>query len=170
MKKPLVSIKRTTLESDEQYTPESCLPPLCQFLDKDKAYYEATSGISKHMVKGFQKLGFDFRESTKDFFETTKEDVYDAVVTNPPYTAKDKFLEHCYELKKPFALLLPVSSIQGVFRGKLFAKYGISLLVYSKRIRWVGLGNQPAFGSAWYMGNGFAPENNKLYFTDEVDG
>ena len=165
MKKPTVSFLRSNSESDEQYTPSSCLPPLTQFLDKTKTYYEATSATSKHMVEGFRDLGFDFKESSKNFFDVTSDEVYDGVITNPPYTLKDEFLKHCYDLGKPFALLLPVSSIQGMARGKMFKEFGISLLVYNRRIRWVGLGNQPAFGSAWYMGNGLT-EPNRIWFTD----
>ena len=48
-----------------------------------------------------------------DFFDCASDDVYDGVITNPPYSLKDKFIEHCYELDKPFALLLPVTAIQG---------------------------------------------------------
>lgn len=166
--KATASYLRKTKESDECYTPASCLQPLTPFLDKTKTYYEATSGTSKHMLNGFRDLGYSFKGSTKNFFDCGLDDIQDGIVTNPPYTLKDEFLERCYDLGRPFALLLPVSSLQGGFRGKLFMKYGISLLVYTKRIRFVSMGNQPAFGNAWYMGNGFCPENNKIYFTDKV--
>jgi hypothetical protein len=94
---------------------------------------------------------------SKDFFECTSADVYDGIVTNPPYSIKDKFIEHCYKLDKPFALLLPVASFQGGKRGNMFIERGMSALVYNNRIDFTGKGN-PHFGVAWFI-HGFLPPN-----------
>ena len=69
------------------------------------------------------------------------------MITNPPYSIKDKFIARCYEINKPFALLLPVSSIQGIKRGCMFNEFGIDLLVLNKRIDFTG-GGSPHFGVA----------------------
>lgn len=55
------------------------------------------------------------------------------IVSNPPYTQKDRVIERLYELEKPFAVLLPLNSLQGVGRYKYF-KNGIQLLTFDKRI------------------------------------
>lgn len=121
-----------TAESDECYTPENMLSPLFNFLDKDKTYYEATSTHSGSIVKALQQGGYNVvGNEGKDFFDCGPDDIYDGVITNPPYSIKDKFIEHCYELEKPFALLLPVAAFQGNKRGKLFMDLGISALVYN---------------------------------------
>lgn len=152
-------------ESDECWTPPSAVKPLWKFIDPTKTYYEACSGKSSQMLDGFRAMGVDIRASgDKDFFECGPEDVFDGVITNPPYSKKDKFIEHCYNLGKPFALLLPVAAFQGQFRGKLYQKYGISALVYNKRIDFTGKG-APPFGVAFFMGNGFC-EPNRIWFTD----
>lgn len=67
-----------------------------------------------------------------DFFMYEPED-YDVIVSNPPFSKKDKILERLYELNKPFAVLLPMNSLQGQSRYKLF-KNGIQLLSFDKRI------------------------------------
>lgn len=150
-------------ESDECYTPEDDVSAIFPFLSKDKTYYEATSGISNSIVNSFTKNGFNIVSSEgKDFFSCCAVDIYDGVVTNPPYSKKDQFIEKCYELGKPFALLLPVAASQGQKRGKLFKELGISMLVYNKRVDFTGKG-APPFGVAWFMGNGFC-EPNKLWF------
>ena len=144
----------TNADSDECYTPPEAIFPLLRYIDKSKIWYEATSGTSNSIVKCMQTKGFKAIESSVDFFDYNNE--YDGIITNPPYSQKDKFLKRCYELGKPFALLLPVSSIQGIARGKLFIKHGVQLLVLSKRIDFTGKGN-PHFGVAWFC-SGILPE------------
>lgn len=155
-------------DSDEVYTPEKSLISLIPFIDKSKTYYEPTSSSSLQMVKGFRSLGINIVESgEKDFFTCGTKDVYDGCISNPPYSIKDKFIEHCYNLGKPFALLLPVAAFQGQKRGALFKQYGISALVYNSRVDFTGKGS-PTFGVAWFMGNGFSDhmkgESGKLWF------
>lgn len=55
------------------------------------------------------------------------------IVSNPPYTQKDRVIERLYELEKPFAVLLPLNSLQGVGRYRYF-KNGIQILTFDKRI------------------------------------
>lgn len=58
---------------------------------------------------------------------------YDVIISNPPFTQKDAVLKRLYELGKPFAILLPLNSLQGVSRYKYF-KQGIQILTFDKRI------------------------------------
>ena len=58
---------------------------------------------------------------------------YDVIVSNPPFSIKDKILERLYELNKPFAVLLPMNSLQGQSRYKFFER-GIQLLSFDQRI------------------------------------
>ena len=142
-------LKRTNSDErgDECYTPEHALLPLLPFLDKSKVWYEATSGHSKSIVDCMRGNGFTCMESEGNFFD--QDNVYDGIVTNPPFSVKDAFIERCYAHNVPFALLLPVSSIQGIKRGSLFEKFGIQLLVLNKRIDFTGKGS-PHFGVAWF--------------------
>ncbi len=147
-----------TPESDECYTPANQVECLLKYIPKDKIYYEATSGKSNSIIEGCRANGYDIRGSDgKDFFSCTSDDVYDGIITNPPYSQKDQFIEHCYKLGKPFALLLPVATLQGNKRGALFIEHGISVIAYVKRIDFTG-GGAPAFGVAWFI-HGFIPPN-----------
>jgi hypothetical protein len=137
-------------QSDECYTPKEAILPLLPFLDKDKIYYEATSGKSNSIVNVLADEGFDVVLSgTRDFLDDPLFHYVDAIITNPPYSKKDAFIKRCYDLGKPFALLLPVSAIQGQKRGKWFSEYGIELLVLNSRIDFTGKG-APHFGVAWF--------------------
>ena len=37
---------------------------------------------------------------------------FDCIITNPPFSLKQEFLQRCYELGKPFALLLPLTTFE----------------------------------------------------------
>ena len=79
-------------ESDECYTPSNEVLPLLPYLNKSKTYYEATSGISSQIVEGFNSAGYSIKSSEgKNFFDCTADDVFDGVITNPPYSKKDDF-------------------------------------------------------------------------------
>ena len=165
----LINRRATNEASDECYTPEDQILPLLKYLDKDKTYYEATSGKSSSIVSGFNKYGYNIVGSNdRDFFDCTRDDVYDGVITNPPYSKKDQFIEHCYSLDKPFALLLPVTSFQGAKRGKMFMDKGMSALVYNFRIDFTGKGS-PTFGNAWFIW-GFMPPNQIHWVDNPVSG
>ena len=55
------------------------------------------------------------------------------IISNPPFTQTAAVLKRLYELGKPFAILLPLNSLQGVSRYKYF-KQGIQILTFDKRI------------------------------------
>ena len=155
----------TTSKGDECYTPVEAIEPLLPYLSKENIIYEPTSGKSSSIVDYLQAQGLKVSSSgDKDFLNDELPD-FDVIVTNPPYSKKDKFINKCYTLGKPFALLLPVSAIQGKFRGNLFNKYGIELLVLNSRVDFTGKGS-PHFGVAWFCWK-LLPEklifiNNKL--------
>lgn len=145
----MLSITGNNTESDECYTPIEALKPLLAVLPKDMVYYDCTSGLSSSIVDFLNDNGFTCKASEgRDFLTDSFQD-YDCIITNPPYSKKDKFIEKCYSTGKPFALLLPVSSLQGVKRGSMFDIKGIELLVLNKRIDFTGK-KSPHFGVAWF--------------------
>lgn len=146
--------------SDECYTPTVAVRPLLEQLNKNLTYYEATSGMSSNIVEFMRLKGFKVISS--DGLDFLKDDLpeFDAVITNPPYSKKDKFIEKCYEIGKPFALLLPVSSIQGKKRGSMFKYKGIELMVLNSRVDFTGKGS-PHFGVAWFC-HGILDEDLKF--------
>ena len=149
----MLKITGNNIYSDECYTPIEALIPMLPYLDKTLTYYDCTSNISSNIVDFLNSKGFKCITSKgKDFLKDDIPSEVDVVLTNPPYSKKDKFIQRCYDINKPFALLLPVSSIQGQKRGELFDMYGIELLVLNKRIDFTGKGS-PHFGVAWFCNN-----------------
>lgn len=68
----------------------------------------------------------------KDFFKY-EPDEWDIIISNPPDSIKDAIIERVYNLNKPFALLLPLDSLQGKRRYECF-KNGVQLLSFDNRI------------------------------------
>ena len=148
-------------QSDECYTPKEAIEPMLQYLNPGLTYYECTSGKSSSIVDYLNAQGFKCVASEGRDFLTSPLPEIDVIITNPPYSKKDKFIERCYALNKPFALLLPVSALQGQKRGEMFSENGIEILALNKRIDFTGKG-APHFGVAWFC-RGVLPE--KLQFS-----
>lgn len=116
--------------SDEFFTPKYALNPLLPFLRKEWVIWECAWGkgtLANHLKKkGFEVIG----ESYKDFLNKDldlNKNGFNCIITNPPYSKKDEFLERAFEIGKPFALLLPLTTLEGIKRNILFKKYGIQI-------------------------------------------
>lgn len=99
---------------DEQYTPArtvEILIPHIQHL-KDKTIWCPFDKEDSQFVQVLTRNGFKVVYSHidygQDFFEYEPEH-WDVIISNPPYKGKRAFWEHCLDLGKPFALLLPVN-------------------------------------------------------------
>ena len=68
----------------------------------------------------------------QDFFKYEPSS-WDIIISNPPFSIKDKIIERLYSFDKPFAVLLPLNSLQGKTRYKYFEQ-GIQLLSFDSRI------------------------------------
>ena len=128
--------------SDERYTPQYALDILLPYLPKDEIIWEAAYGtgeLAKHLrAAGHEVVG----DARMNFLHRTPSE-FGIIVTNPPYSFKDEFLERAYSLGKPFAFLLPLDALTGGKRCPLYIRHGIQVLVPRKRINFIDNG-QPA--------------------------
>lgn len=149
--------KRSTLigagNSDDYYTPAYALGPLLPYLPKDKVIWESAWGtgeLAKHLrAAGYQVVG----RTGMDFLKEEPDQYWDILVSNPPYSFADEFLERAYSLGKPFAFLLPVYALGGGARVLLYLQHDIEILVPSKRVNYYRNDNLPngaSFHSAWF--------------------
>jgi len=138
--------------SDEYKTPEIAIEILLPYLKKEWIIWECAWGkgsLAKHLEnKGFEVIG-----DNRDFIKDKPMLTHQVIVTNPPYSLKEKFLQRCYELEKPFALLMPLTALEGKKRGKLYRKYGIQLIIPNKRINFITPSGEDSgawFQTAWF--------------------
>jgi hypothetical protein len=143
---------------DACQTPAHALDPLVPYLETDSVIWEPAQGEG-NLVEGLYDSGFSVIGSDiltdQNFFEWEPETPWDYLITNPPFSIKYKWLERCYELGKPFALLLPVETLGASTAIKLFKEHELELILIDKRVNfkmpnkgWNGGGAQ--FPVAWF--------------------
>lgn len=114
-------------ETDFYPTPPETTTALIDFLrlPTSTIIWEPACGEG-HMVEvmeraGYDVIGTDISNGTD--FLTAECIRCDWIITNPPFSIADKFIEHCIDLKKPFALLLKSQYWHARKRIVLFEKY-----------------------------------------------
>ena len=140
-------------KSNDFQTPHEALIPLLPYLPK--RIWECACGMGILAI-ALKSWGFDIiatdTNTGQDFLTWTPDKEYDCILTNPPYTLKDQFLKRCYELSKPFALLLPLTTLEGK-RQKLLKEHGIEIVLLNKRVNFFtpsGQGTGSWFATAWF--------------------
>lgn len=155
MKQPMKDYT-TNEKFDNLYTPSYAVEPLLKYVPKNFVVWECTDSGNSNITKALKEngnivissdiaTGFDFLNEKPTFD-------FDIIITNPPYTQKNEFLKRCYEYNKPFALLLPITALEGVERNKMFNEYGIELMVLDKRIDFTGK-KSCWFNTSWFCKN-----------------
>ena len=97
-------------ETDFYPTPEEVTEALLRLLDLPKAtvIWEPACG-ENDMVSAMQNAGYSVIATDLKYgqnFLTMPLPECDWIITNPPFSVSDKFIERCIEHGKPFALLL----------------------------------------------------------------
>lgn len=130
---------------DEHYTPDSVVKTLlpylkafernlykspviwCPFDTKASAFVEVLSEA------GYQVIHSHIDED-KDFFTFEPKDSYDIIISNPPFSLKDQVLKRLTALQKPFAMLMPLPTLQGVKRFPYLKD--CQALIFDKRVNY----------------------------------
>jgi hypothetical protein len=136
-------------KSDHFDTPDYAVTPLLPYIPKTWVIWEPTdttgrSRITAVLRKHGNKVISTNRTKT-DFLHDEPDFAFDCIITNPPYSRKDEFIISCMSRRKPFALLLPISALEGVCRGAMFRDMGkkFGVLVLDRRVEFTG-------GSVWF--------------------
>lgn len=157
MKKAMIDYMKNE-KNDELYTPDYAIKPLLKYLPKNKIIWECTDFGSSNITKVLKESGFKVISTHKkdfDFLKDIPDFEFDIIITNPPYSLKDEFLRKCYEYKKPFCLLLPITSLEGIERGKMFRENDIQLLVLDRRCNFIYNNAKKSnwFNTSWFCWN-----------------
>jgi hypothetical protein len=140
---------------DDYQTPPEALIPLLPHLKKNWVIWECAAGDGNLTTalreKGFKVISTDIL-SGKDFLKYEPQH-YDCIITNPPYSLKQAFLERAYFLGKPFAFLLPLTTFESEKRQRFFRCCGLEVILFDKRINFEtpdGKGDGSWFATAWF--------------------
>jgi hypothetical protein len=152
---------------DEQYTPKygvEVLLPYIQHLKNKILWLPFDREDSQFVIVLREhnfKVVFSHIDNGQNFLNYEPKE-WDAIVSNPPYKNKRVFWERALNLKKPFALLLPLnilsdSVINSTMRER---EREFQLLIPSRRMRFYNAitgktGNQPTFKASYFGVNFF---------------
>ena len=144
---------------DACQTPAYAVTPLLPYLTQFKTIWEPASGEG-YLVKALQGCSHRFNVlesdilSGKNFFNYQPETPWDCIITNPPFSVKFKWLERCYTLGKPFALIMPVETLGAKTAHKLFEQHGIQIILLNQRVNFKmpnkGWDSSAQFPTAWF--------------------
>lgn len=161
---------------DNFQTPPSALDPLWAHIPAGARVWEPACGQG-NLASAFEQRGHPVVASdilTGQDFLTWEPAAWDVLITNPPYSIKDRWIGRCYELGKPFALLLPLTAMEGQRRQALYRRHGVQLILMPKRVNFQtpnDRGSSAWFATAWFLG-GFDLPSDLLFWQPpaEPDG
>lgn len=143
MKQDLICIK-----DDEWYTPKNAIYPIINYLKPNSTVLCPFDLEISNFVKIFKENGFNVIHShiseNKNFFEIEDFSNIDYIISNPPYSDKNRLLETFFRIKKPFALLISLSGLfESDYRFRLFKENEFEIMFFDKRIRFIKDYNKP---------------------------
>lgn len=124
-----------TEDSDEMYTPYYMVENIIKYISPELKVWcpfdKEWSAFVNRLRENGNEVIYSHIDNGQDFFNYEPQN-YDIIVSNPPFSKKDSVLKRLYELNKPFAILLPLNSLQ---RKSIISCYekGLQLLSFDFR-------------------------------------
>lgn len=170
---------------DHFVTPEYAVEPLIKHIPKDWQVWECTDGaLTSGITSALRKHGCTVvtnKDWQVDFIEDEMPREFmmrtNAIITNPPFNQKDAFIGACmfYACKYPhlaWGLLLPLTALEGVYRGALWDSLDtkLQLLVLNKRVEYIKPegGGSNWFNSSWFTYNMNMIDGRMLLFEQMI--
>lgn len=128
---------KTNKESDEYYTPKEAVEAIIKHIPKwvKTIWCPFDTQYSQYVIvlqqQGYNVI-YSHIDNGQNFFYYEPEEKYDCIISNPPFSLKDDVLKRLSELNKPYAVLLPLPSLQGQKRFPYLQ--GTQALIFDKRI------------------------------------
>lgn len=137
-------------EKDEYYTPPILVNAILPFIPKHSKVWCPFDTEDSEFVHAFRvnhNVVYSHIWSGQDFFDYEPES-YDYIVSNPPFTRKLEVLERLYELRKPFAMVLPLPMLNYQEVGAFFLDKPLQLLIVDKKVSFDG--NTASFNNSYF--------------------
>ena len=144
LSKPMMNSK----PYDELWTPKEALTPLLPHIMHMQSKYAWECAVgSGALVSLLANENFKIFARRIDFLKEEPTAPYDWIITNPPYSLKAQFLKRANELGKPWAMLLPVTTLGARICQKELED--VQVVLMPKRIDFTGK-KAPWFAVAWF--------------------
>jgi hypothetical protein len=144
--------------SDHYQSPGWVLDPLLPYLDPTWIVWEPACGqgnlVRRLTAAGHDVLASDILQGPQfDFLRYTPGFPYEMICSNPPFSYKNQFIQRCYDLGKPWAMLMPLTALATATRHNLYKQHGIELLLLPTRVKFRRddqTQKQPPSAVAWF--------------------
>lgn len=127
---------KTDKQSDEYYTPKEAVLPIIEYIKPNSTIWCPFDNENSEYVKCIRAAGHKVIathiDNGQNFFCYEPNESYDCIISNPPFSLKDDILKRLNELNKPYAILLPLPTLQGQKRFQYLKN--CEALVFDKRI------------------------------------
>jgi hypothetical protein len=150
-------------KDDELYTPSILVEPILKYIQTDAVVWCPFDNSKSEFVKMINKKNevvYSHIIDGVDFFNY-EPDYYDCIISNPPYSLKEKVFRRLFFLNKPFAIVmgLPILNYQNI--GNMFYTYqqdgkNLQLLIVDKKVSFNG--KTSSFNSSYFCYN-FLPRD-----------
>lgn len=149
--------------NDERYTPPILIKPIIPFIQKHWTVWCPFDTDDSEFVIQLRRNGNKVIATHiwngQDFFDYEPEH-YDCIISNPPFSRKLEVLARCYELDKPFAMLLNLECLNYQEVGTFFLNRPLQLLIPDKKVSFDG--RTSSFNTSYFC-NRLLPQD--LMFT-----
>lgn len=131
-------------KKDEWYTPVYAVEPIIKYL-KNRNYRtiwcpfdKEDSNYVKLLIENGFSVIYSHIDNNQDFLEYKPNENYDCIVSNPPFSIKDQIFKRCFNLDKPFALIMdPTKIFDSKKRWDLFSTENFELIYLSPRVNYI---------------------------------
>lgn len=158
------------------YTPAWVTEMLLKYIPKSfNLIWEPACGL-RHISRELEKAGktvfsTDIKRYEADFLKWEHPYLHevDCIITNPPFSIKGRWMQRCLDLQKPFALLLPIGSLEPNSKGYknekgdkatkgwdlprdqiLPAIPDLTIIIPNQRVAYINQPTSVNFCSAWF--------------------
>lgn len=141
----VVVTSTTNTKREIYYAPQSAVEAIVPFIKDYKTIWDPASGPSETYplkdlleAQGHRVVCTDILMGKEyDFFGYKTKKRYDIIVTTPPYSIRKEFIMRALDLKKPFAMLVPVNVLESKTMRDAFKQYGVSLIFPGKNTSFI---------------------------------
>ena len=111
--------------TDEWYTDQDIVDKCLEILDAPQGSTVLCpfDGDESKFVQTLKAQGFTVIYGITDFIDSEQDYECDYIVTNPPFSLKDQVIERVFKYGKRTVLVLPLDTMGGKARRKLFKEY-----------------------------------------------
>ncbi len=136
---------------DNYNTPLNAWQDILKYFDKNTTIWCPfyNDGSCANLI---ESLGYKCFHENQDYF-TTEQPENTILIDNPPYSCKKRIILRAYESGKPFALLLPLDTLDRKYLHELFTK-GLQVIIPKRRYVFTQQKrNYAPFKAIWFCWN-----------------